>query len=36
MGVIMIAFDQADLPVAIEGDGVQLRMAEVGELTVCG
>jgi hypothetical protein len=30
----MIAIDQAELPVVIEGDGVQLRMAEVGELTV--
>ena len=30
----MIAFEQADLPVAIEGNGVQLRMAEVGELTI--
>jgi hypothetical protein len=30
----MIAIDRTDLPVAIEGDGVQLRMSEVGELTV--
>ena len=30
----MIAIDRTDLPVTIEGDGVQLRMAEVGELTV--